>query len=375
MKTFQMKFYENRKIFFTVSLGIIAIGLLFNIIFGVKLDINFKGGAMIKYSYSGNIDASAVTSTVQKTVNRSVSTAISQDIKSAAGGQTLNNVTLSFAGTDSLTVENQKAIQTALNKEYPKANFQVVESNSVNPTMGRSFFLKCLIAVLITFLLLDFYIAVRFRKIGGTAAAVFAIVALLHDVAMVYFTFVIFRIALDANFIAVVLTVLGYSLNDTVVVYDRIRENRRLLGIKAGYNSLVNISINQTFTRSVYTAATTFMAVTVVFIVASFYHLNSVTTFALPMMIGVISGAYSSICIAGPLYVMWEQRKTKAKAAKLATAGSAEPEIPASAPAARPSAPKEGENSAVPGSSPAKANKPKQSPRTKQKPKGKKRKR
>lgn len=372
MRTFQMKFYENRKIFFTISLGIMAIGLLFNFIFGVKLDINFRGGAMIKYSYSGEISAPTVTSVVEKTVNRSVSTAISQDIKSAAGGQTLNNATLSFVGTDSLTPDDQKAIQAALSKEYPSANFQIVESNSVNATMGQSFFLKCLVAVLITFLLLDFYIAVRFRKIGGTAAAVFAIVALLHDVLMVYFTFVLFRIPLDANFIAVVLTILGYSLNDTVVVYDRIRENRRLLGLKAGYGSLVNISINQTFSRSVYTAFTTFMAVAVVFVVASFYHLTSVTTFALPMMIGVVSGAYSSICIAGPLYVMWEQHKTKEKAAKLTSVGSSEPKISASA--AQSSASKEEDS---PASAPFTENKTKQSPKAMQKPKpkGKKRKR
>lgn len=313
MRNFQMKFYENRKIFFAISLGIIAIGLIFNMVFGVQLDINFRGGAMIKYSYSGNVDAAKIESVAHNTVNRDVSAAISQNIKSASGGETLNNTTLSFAGTESMTPDDQKAIQTALNKEYPEADFQIVESNSVNPTMGRSFFLKCMVAVLIAFLLLDFYIAVRFRKIGGTASAVFGIVALLHDVAMVYFTFVIFRIPLDANFIAVVLTVLGYSLNDTVVVYDRIRENRKLLGVKAGYGTLVNTSINQTFSRSVYTALSTFIAVAVVFIVGNFYHLTSVTTFALPMMVGVISGGYSSICIAGPLYVMWEEHKVKSK--------------------------------------------------------------
>ncbi|MCI1966301.1 MAG: protein translocase subunit SecF [Oscillospiraceae bacterium] len=320
MRTFQMKFYENRKIFFAISLGIIVIGLLFNIIRGVDLDINFKGGALIKYSYSGEINAENVQNVVKKTVDRSVTTAISKNIQSAAGEQTLNNVTLSFAGTDSLTVDSQKQIQAALNQEYPDADFQIVESNSVNATMGRRFFLKCIVAVLIAFLLLDFYIAIRFRRIGGTAAAVFSIVALLHDVVMIYFTFVIFGIPLNSNFIAVLLTVLGYSLNDTIVVYDRIRENRKLLGLKAGYNSLVNVSINQTFTRSVYTATSTFLAVLVVFVVANFYHLTSVTTFALPMMVGVVSGTYSSICIAGPLYVMWEQHKTKEKAGKLSTA-------------------------------------------------------
>lgn len=373
MKKFHMRFYENRKIFFAISLGIIAVGLIFNIIFGVKLDISFKGGAMIKYSYTGEIDSAKVENAVQKTVGRAVTTTISKDIKSASGGQTLNNVTLSFAGTDSLTVDNQKAIQKALDQAYPQANFQLVESNSVNPTMGRSFFLKCLVAVLIAFLLLDLYIAIRFRNIGGTAAAVFAIVALLHDVVMVYFTFVIFRIPLDSNFIAVVLTILGYSLNDTIVVYDRIRENRRLLGLKAGYGNLVNVSINQTFTRSVYTAGTTFLSVAVVFVVANFYHLSSVTTFALPMMIGVVSGCYSSICIAGPLYVMWEQHKVKTKASEL-SAKSGKPQIPQQASDEKPAS----ETSAAEQAPVQKNNqggKSKQPSRTKQKPKGKKRKR
>ena len=375
MKTFHMKFYENRKIFFSISLAIIAIGLIFNAIFGVRLDINFKGGAMIKYSYMGEIEPAKVESIVHKTVGRTVSATVSKNIKSASSGQTLDNVTLSFAGTDSLSVANQQAIQKSLDQVYPNANFQIVESSSVNPTMGRSFFLKCLVAVLIAFLLLDIYIAIRFRRIGGTAASVFAIVALLHDVVMVYFTFVIFRLPLDANFIAVVLTILGYSLNDTIVVYDRIRENRRLLGLKAGYGGLVNISINQTFTRSVYTAGTTFLSVAVVFIVANFYHLNSVTTFALPMMIGVLSGAYSSICIAGPLYVMWEQHKVKVRAAALPEkhekAQLSEP-VSAAKPASETTAKKEPEKeTAVKQETPKQGGKPKQAAKPRPKSKGK----
>jgi preprotein translocase subunit SecF len=326
MKTFHMHFYENRKIFFTISLGIMAIGLIFNIIFGVKLDIQFTGGAMINYSYTGDIDASKVQSAVESLTKRDASVSINKNIQSAAGGQTQNNVTISFTGTQSLTLDNQKAIQTELTKEYPNANFQIVESNSVNPSMGQSFFVKCIVAVLIAFLLLDIYIAIRFRKIGGTAASVFAIIALLHDVAMVYFTFVLVRIPLNDSFIAVVLTILGYSLNDTIVVYDRIRENRKLLGIKSGYGELVNLSINQTFTRSVYTAGCTFLSIAIVFIVGSFYHLSTVTTFALPMMMGILTGGYSSICIAGPLYVMWESYKTKQKVAAAVHAEAEKPQ-------------------------------------------------
>ena len=325
MKTFAMRFYEHRKIFFSISLGVFAVGLIFNFIFGTQLDINFKGGAFITYSYSGEVKSDEIEKAVENTTNRDVTVAINQNVKSATGSGTTNQVTLTFSGDDALTIDNQQAVENTLNAVYPDANFDLVQSDSVNPTMGRSFFEKCLVAVLIAFVLLDIYIAARFRKIGGMAAAVFAIVALLHDVLMVYFTFIVFQIPLNDNFIAVVLTILGYSLNDTVVVYDRIRENRKLLGSKTEYSVLVNTSINQTFTRSIYTAATTFAAVLVVFIVCSIYNLTSVTTFALPMMVGVVTGCYSSICIASPLYVMWESRKLRLREAEFTAARSSKP--------------------------------------------------
>ena len=145
-----------------------------------------------------------------------------------------------------------------------------------------------------------------------------AVVALLHDVLMVYFTFVIFRFPIDDNFIAVVLTILGYSLNDTIVVYDRVRENRKIMGPKVEYELLMDTSINQTLTRSIYTSVCTFLAVTVVFIVGSVYGLSSVTTFALPMMIGIVTGCYSSVCLAGPMYVSWQNHKLKKREAQKA---------------------------------------------------------
>lgn len=315
MKTFKIHFFENRKIFFGISIGIMAIGLIFNIIFGTKLDIQFTGGAVINYSYTGTIQQEEVETIVQDTSKKEATVRILENVKSADGSVAKNNVSISFAGTDSLSLDSQQAIAKALAAKYPSAGFQVVESSSVNPTMGHSFFIKCLVAVAIAFILLVIYIAIRFQKIGGMTAGVMAIIALLHDVAMVYFTFIIFQIPLNDSFIAVVLTILGYSLNDTIIIYDRIRENRRLLGPKTPYSVLVNTSINQTFTRSLYTAGCTFMAIAIVFIVGQFFGLASVTTFSLPMMVGVVTGCYSSVCIAGPLYVMWENRKAKQKTA------------------------------------------------------------
>ena len=301
MKTFHIRFYENRRIYFAISLGLMAIGLIFNIIFGTQLDIQFTGGALIKYSYTGAIDQEKVQDIVQATTSKPVTVNINEDVKSADDGKSLNNVSISFSGTESLTVEHQQAVAAALEKEYPSANFAVVESSSVNPVMGRDFFLKCLLSVLVAALLLIVYIAFRFKKIGGASAGTMAIIALLHDV------------AINDNFIAVVLTILGYSLNDTIIIYDRIRENRKLMGPKADYGTLVDTSINQTLTRSLYTAGCTFAAIAVVYIVSVMYNLDSVQTFALPMMVGIITGCYSSVCVAGPLYVMWQKHKQQKK--------------------------------------------------------------
>lgn len=315
MKTFSIRFFEHRKLYFGISIGIMLIGLIFNFINGTKLDINFKGGAVIKYSYTGTINQDEVASIVKQSTGKDASVLILGNVKSTGSSETKNNASISFAGSEALSVDKQQALAKALTAKYPNAGFTVVESNSVNPTMGHQFLLKCLASVLLAFLLLVIYIALRFRKIGGAAAGVMAIIALLHDVAMVYFTFVIFQFPLDANFIAVVLTILGYSLNDTIIIYDRIRENRRLLGPKTPYSVLVNTSINQTFTRSLYTAGCTFAAIAIVFIVAQMFGLMTVVTFALPMMVGVVTGCYSSVCIAGPLYVMWESHKAAKKAA------------------------------------------------------------
>ncbi|MBW7573669.1 protein translocase subunit SecF [Caproiciproducens faecalis] len=314
MRIFNIKFFENRKIFFGISLGIMAIGLIFNIIFGTQLDIQFTGGAVIKYSYSGSIKQEDVEKIVQDTAKKDVTVRILENVKSADGAEVKNNVSISFAGTDSITIDNQQAIAKALAAKYPDAGFQVVESSSVNPSMGRSFFAKCIAAVAIASLLLILYVALRFKKIGGMSAGIMAIIALLHDVLMVYFTFIIFRMPLNDSFIAVVLTILGYSLNDTIIIYDRIRENRRLLGPKTPYSVLVNTSINQTFTRSLYTAGCTFSSIATVYVVGAVFGLTSVTTFALPMMVGVVTGCYSSVCIAGPMYVMWQNHKATKRA-------------------------------------------------------------
>ena len=310
MKKLRIKFYENRKFFFMLSLAVILIGILFNVIFGTQLDIQFTGGAVIKYSYQGELNPEEFASFVsQQTGEASVTAQINENVKNAGGVSDQNNVTVSFGGMKALDLEKQKSLMDAIETKYPSQSFELISSSSVNPSMGRTFFIKCLVAVAIAAVLLIIYIAFRFRKIGGASAGLMAIVALVHDVAIVYFVFIIFRIPLNDSFIAVVLTILGYSVNDTIVIYDRVRENSRILKGKETLPTILNTSLNQVFSRSVYTSITTFVAITTVFVVGFLYNLPSITTFALPMMVGIIVGCYSSLCIAGPLFVMWQERK------------------------------------------------------------------
>ena len=313
MKKFNIRFYENRKIYFTITIALLVLGVIFNVIFGTTLDIQFKGGVMLEYAYSGTIDTSAVESAVESATGQNADVRVYENLADANGNPE-NSLSITFAGTDSITVEQQEEIANQIAQAYPDANLRIEETSSVDRTVGTTFFAKCLVAVAITFVLLVIYIAFRFRKIGGASAGIISIIALLHDVVLVYFTFVVFRMPINDNFIAVILTILGYSLNNTIIIYDRIRENRRVLGPKAKTSELVNLSINQTLTRSIYTSLCTFVAFACVYVVGVVYGLSSVTTFALPMMVGILVGCYSSVCITGPLYVMWRNYKDKKKA-------------------------------------------------------------
>ncbi|MFA9381925.1 MAG: protein translocase subunit SecF, partial [Acetanaerobacterium sp.] len=210
-----------------------------------------------------------------------------------------------------LAIESQQAMSDALVQAFPDNDIEGSESSNVNPAMGKEFFLKCLVAVAAASLIIVIYVGIRFRKIGGISAGAMSIVALLHDVLIVFAVFVFFRMPLDDNFIAVVLTILGFSINDTIVIYDRIRENERLYSSKRTIGEIVNMSINQSLSRSINTTLCGLLVMGSVCVVALIYGVTSILTFALPMVFGMISGAYSSICIAGPLWVVWKNYRAK----------------------------------------------------------------
>lgn len=306
-----LDFTGKKKIFFGVSLGIIVIGIICNFIFGTTLDIQFSGGATLTFSYQGDIKQDELYDFIQEKTTDRITTSFSSDLVGGTG----NNVTVQFSGNDAIDQNIRPTLQADLQEKYPDAKFVCLEENSVDASMGLSFLLKCLVAVAIASVLMVLYVTIRFKKIGGLSAGMMALVALFHDIAMIYFLYVIFRWPIDSNFIAVVLMILGYSLNDTIVIYDRVREQRKLMGRKVGIDAVFNVSCTKTMRRTIMTSVTTLAAILTVYVVASVFNIASVKGFALPMMIGVISGCYSSLCIAGPLWVMWQNRKAAKKAA------------------------------------------------------------
>lgn len=311
-QTIKFDFWSKRKIFFGLSIVLLVIGIICNLIFGTTLDMKFVGGAVIKYEVEGTeVAASEIEEVVNEETGRNSSVLINQSITS--GNPT---VTINFAGNESISLDSQAGIGDVLSEKFDGSTFKLLESSSVDPTMGAKFLQKCIVTLLITFGLLLVYIAIRFSKIGGLSAGITALVALLHDVAITYFVFIIMGMPINDIFMAVVLTILGYSLNDTIVIYDRVRENKRIMGPKEELSNVLNVSLNQTMGRSILTSLTTFMALLIVFIVAQIYGLTTVTSFALPMMVGVLVGCYSSLFIAAPLYTMWQYRKKNRRSTK-----------------------------------------------------------
>ncbi|MEG2073848.1 MAG: protein translocase subunit SecF [Angelakisella sp.] len=296
-------FYGKKKLFFGISLGLIALCLVFSLIFGVELDIQFRGGSIMTYTHSGEVDTASIEKELQKLTGDNVSV---QHGESAATG--LTTFTVALAQSQGITPEEQMSISGKLAEMYPTQNIETASVTNVDATIGKEFFVKSIIAVIVAALVMILYIAFRFRNIGGWSAGVMAVIALFHDILLVFAAFVFLRIPLNDNFIAVVLTILGYSLNDTIIIYDRIRENEKLMSKKAGLSEIVNLSINQSLSRAFGTTFATVLSMVVVAVVAGLYGISSIITFAIPMIAGMISGFYSSVCITGPLWVLWETK-------------------------------------------------------------------
>ena len=305
----QVNFVGLRKRFLTFSACLMAAIVLCAVVLGVHLDTEFTGGAMITLSYENSFEMSAVQKTASEALGSNGLT-LQTGENVATGEQTLK---ISMPGTETVTTDEVQTLLDSLNESYPDNSFAQLSLSNVSAAMGTKFLQKSLVAVVFALVLILAYIAYRFKNIGGLTGGMMAVLALLNDLMVVFGTFVLLRAPLDGNFIAAMLTILGYSINDTVVVYDRIRENRGLLGKKASFEELVNHSVNQSARRTIITTVTTVMALGVMCIVSKLYGLDSIFTFAFPLMMGMLSGVYTSLCVSTSAWVAWSEHKNAKK--------------------------------------------------------------
>ncbi len=297
-------FVSKGKITAVVStvLCITAVVSLILLPFGVNLfnlDIDFAGGVVLEYDIGQPVN-SEISAQVADMVLEKTGVRPSAVVRAGDRG-TIVNIRI-----QELTTEQRDSVGSGLMELYGAENVRMESSNFVSASVGRDITKAAFITSIVAAALILIYITVRFEIRSGLAA----VICLLHDLCVMLSCYVIFRIQLNMNFIAAALTIIGYSINATIVVFDRIRENVKRTGGHEDFAAVVDRSITQTLRRSLGTTLTTMLPIIFLLILG----VASLRNFALPILVGVISGCYSSVCVAGPL---WNLLKGKKKAIKV----------------------------------------------------------
>ncbi|RZT02866.1 SecD/SecF fusion protein [Cuneatibacter caecimuris] len=300
-KTLRVKkinFLGRKAIFFAISVAVILVGMGTMVFNGTKGDalnysLEFKGGASTNVTFNEELS----TEQVQKELAVKVQDAIGDNNVQTSKVTGSNEVIIR---TRTLTQEEREAFSDMLKKEYgvEEDNIQV---ENISATISDEMRADAVKAIVIATILMLIYIWIRFKDVRFAAGSV---MPLIHDVLVVLGCYAVFRWSVGSTFIACMLTIVGYSINATIVIFDRIRENIALKKGNETYADVVNLSISQTLSRSINTSLTTFVMVAVLFILG----VTNIREFALPLMVGIVCGGYSSVCLAGAL---WYVMKTK----------------------------------------------------------------
>ncbi|MCI5510342.1 MAG: protein translocase subunit SecD [Eubacterium sp.] len=297
-------FVGRRKIFFTISLILILVAPVGMGIFSAKdgkalnYSLEFMGGTSTNVTFNEDLSIEDIDKEVKPVVQEVTGDANIQAAKVAGSNAVIIK-------TRSLSLEEREELNQKLVDEFG-VDESTISAESISSTVSSEMRRDAVIAVVIATICMLIYIWFRFKDVRFASSAVLALV---HDVLVVLGFYAVARVSVGNTFIACMLTIVGYSINATIVIFDRIRENMKSMGKKQDLADVVNESITQTLTRSIYTSFTTFITIFVLFILG----VASIREFALPIMVGIICGAYSSVCVTGTL---WYTLRTKFKPEK-----------------------------------------------------------
>ena len=285
---FKMDYVKHKNVIFIISLAVVLAGIIYGIVTGYKFDIDFKGGTRIQVDLNEEYSTSDIESIVKQITNQV------PDIQTTSSGN--NSVSIT---TQVISEEMADTVVTALNEKYTNMGEATVKN--VQASYGKELLNSAIVAVVVSIVLLLVYVGIRFKTLGYTAA-LSAVLALMFDVAFLFAIYGVFKFPINSTFIAVILTIIGYSINDTIIVYDRIRENKRLVTKNNDTKEVINDSINQTMKRTMITSLTTLASIGIVLIFALVKDQETLKQFSIPLVIGVAEGTYSSIFIASNLW-------------------------------------------------------------------------
>jgi SecD/SecF fusion protein len=262
----------------------------------LKYSLEFKGGTSTNVEFDKDMNIAEIDEKLTPLVEEVTSDKNVQATKVVGNNQVIIK-------TRTLNVEQREKLETALIDNFGVAQ-EDITSESISSTVSNEMRADAVKAVIVATVLMLLYIWFRFKDIRFASSAV---IALLHDVLVVLAFYAVARVSVGNTFIACMLTIVGYSINATIVIFDRIRENLASAGKKTDLETLVNASITQTLTRSIYTSLTTFIMVFLLFIMG----VSSIREFALPLMVGIVCGGYSSVCITGALWYVMKKKFKK----------------------------------------------------------------
>lgn len=308
VKQMKFNFVGNRKIFFGISLVFIILAFVSFFVKGFEQDIEFKGGTIIEVELNSEVANSEIEALVKEVVPNEQPRVQKSEQRDENGNVVKSGVTISTSALE----EEQK--NSVINKIAEKYGIEDIESKAtfrtVKPTFGDEMKSRAIQATVWASIAIIIYIALGFKKIGGMSAAISAFMALAHDIIITIMAYSVFGLPLNTTFVAVVLTILGYSVNDTVVIYDRIRENQNLHR-KMPIDELINLSINQSLRRTIFTSVSVIVALALLFGFSIYFNVASIKEFSLPLLVGMIAGTYSSICLSANIWSVWMTRKNK----------------------------------------------------------------
>lgn len=290
----ELHFMKYKKIFYTVSIAIMTIGLAFGLIRGLNYGIDFTGGTMIQMDMGQKVEISDAEKAIKE---------YKLDPEIIYSGA--DNEEIVIRTIKALDSDERAAVIGTINDTFGTTEENVVAEELFGPSVGKELRNNAILAIIIASICMLIYIRFRFSqwKFGGAA-----LLGVLHDVLIVISFYAIFNITVNNPFIAGILTVVGYSINDTIVIFDRIRENIRYMK-KGGTEEMIDTSITQTLGRSLMTSVTTLIVMVPLLIMAG----DAIREFVLPLMVGIIAGAYSSICVCSPLYYEFSKKGTLSK--------------------------------------------------------------